>query len=79
MLSPASHRVLLGMLQMMHYLQNKSISGPNLRPPEYILLSLLDYHFQVQLQLNFGCKKSTLSSLTQGTSASELLESIMRS
>lgn len=46
---------------------------------EYILLSLVDFHFQVQRQLNFGCKKSTLSSVTQRTSASELLESIMRS
>lgn len=52
----------LALPQTMHYLQNTSIPGPNIWLPDYILLSSIDFHFRVQPQLNFGGKKSTLSS-----------------
>lgn len=57
--------------QMIHYLQKVSIPGLNIPLPEYILLSLIDFCFRIQPQLNFGGKISTLSSFTPGASASE--------
>lgn len=47
-----------------HYLQNVPIPGPSIFLQEYTLPSLVDFHFRVQPPLNFGGKKSALSSFS---------------